>query len=80
MRSLEVALDIILPNIAKAKSMGVVFNTPDLIKMAANEFFIYKEYEDTRDNFRNLCYDVIREAALDLNTEGVFNPGDVQLK
>jgi hypothetical protein len=80
MKSLDLALDTVLPNLAIAKRAGVDFDRPSLVKVAAYEFFLNKEYEDSRDFNKQMCYHVIWEAAQDLEKDGYFQFGHVTLK
>jgi hypothetical protein len=80
MESLDYALETVMPNIALAKKAGVDFNRPVLIKMAAYDFFLNKEYEDRREFSRSMCYHVIWEAAQDLEEDGFFLFGGRNLK
>ena len=76
-KSLDYALDYILPSIKKAKEKGMNFNKPELIKMAAWRYFIANEGHKVMNN---LYYSIIREAAIELEQNGEFVFGNMELE
>lgn len=74
--SLDKAIDLILPKIAKAKGEGVVFNRPSLLDMVAKEFFIKsldKSWNPSYDE--RVAYFICQEAIYDLSLKGVMDFG-----
>lgn len=77
--SLDKAIDLILPNIAKAKSEGVVFNRPSLLDTVAKEFFINSLDREWCPCYNEkLAYFICQEASYDLSLKGVMDFGTMQ--
>lgn len=71
------SIDYLLPDIKKAKDLGVKFNTPQLLSMIAEDFFV-KSIDilwNPRFNTR-IAYFVCQEALIDLKTVGYFEFGE----
>lgn len=77
-QTLDNAIDYILPDIAKAKSMGVKFSRPDLLNNVAKYFFIKsfdREYDPSYSE--RIAIYICQEAMIDLNTDGYFTYGEM---
>ena len=75
--SLDLAIDILLPEMVLLKEAGVTFNRPTMIGMVANQYFLKKTGSDLKNQ---LCYHVVQEAARDLKKIGWINFGDESLE
>ena len=80
MKSLDYALDYLLPEIKTAKNLGITFNRPTLIDMVAKKYFSEQFNEDRRDYKESMCYFVCHEACADLLRDGCFNFGTMDLE
>ncbi|AKO61104.1 hypothetical protein AXI76_gp203 [Pseudoalteromonas phage H101] len=77
--SLDKAIDLILPNIAKAKSEGIVFNRPSLLDMVAKEFFIKSLDSSWNPSYdERVAYFICQEASYDLSLKGMMDFGTMQ--
>lgn len=76
-RSLDMALDTLLPKIAKAKEAGIDFDRPTLIRMVAQKYFILSG--DRLDLNHQACYCVVRQAAEDLDQQGWMSFGQREI-
>lgn len=77
MDQLDWALDHLLPSIAEAKTKGVTFNRPDLLRQVAwNEMVL--EYSENREDFQSKYPKYVQAryivglAASDLHKYGYF--------
>lgn len=81
-KSLDFAIDTLLPDIKVAKQLGAIFNRPSLLTMVAEDRF-WKSQTD--DNFNpsfkeRMCELVVAEALRDIHTIGWMVPGDMELE
>lgn len=77
MTTFDNALNHLLPNIAKAKKMGVNFDRPTLINMVAAQHFIC-DWDDRRDYEQQVAYYVVKQAAIELKETGVISFGKTE--
>lgn len=77
--SLDNALNLLLPSIAKAKDSGVSFNRTSLLDMVSNDFFIKsldREWNPSYDE--RIAYYICQEASYDLAKKGFMSFGDMR--
>lgn len=82
MKSLDFAIDTLLPNIKAAKELGASFNRPNLLAMVAeNRFWRSHTERDFNPSYKErMCEFVVAEALKDIHTIGWMVPGDMELE
>ena len=70
MKNLDESFDFLLPEIKKAKDLGIKFNRPELLKMVAEKYFLAR---DTITLQEMKHYEVCRTHLRQLNVTGKFN-------
>lgn len=80
MKSLDTAIDMLLPKIRQAKDNGIDFNRPSLLKMVAEDFFVKsidREWNPTYEE--RVAYFVCQDAYRDLKDKGYFEFGSMEI-
>ena len=79
MEAVDKALDTLLPTMAKIRyEREINVNRPDLLKIAAYNFFLRGAKAELSFD-ETLCYYVVREAALELEKHGFFTWGTTNI-
>ena len=77
-KSLDHAINFLLPNIKKAKENGINFNRPQLIQSIAMDYFVHsldRNWDPSYDE--RIAYHIVQCAAKDLSEYGYFEFGEI---